>query len=166
MTVNQLFGSDNSPAKPRTIRLKKIRAVYEKLIITEEANRYLQPLKRYNRPDQVFDTFSFLRFETKEYFFTIHLDAKNCICCVDEVSIGSLNQTVVHPREVFKTALLSSASAIILLHNHPSGDPTPSREDIDITNRIKETGEVIGVKLLDHIIIGDSFISFADRGLI
>jgi DNA repair protein RadC len=85
---------------------------------------------------------------------------------VDEVSVGSLNQSIVHPRELFKTALLSSAAAIILVHNHPSGDPTPSREDIEITRRLKEAGEILGVKLLDHIIVGSSYLSFTERGLL
>lgn len=166
MTIETMFGQVQVPAKPRSIRLKQIRAVYETLTIKEEVNHYLQPFTRYTSPEQVFDTFSFLRRETKEYFFAIHLDGKNRICCVDEVSVGSLNQSVVHPREVFKTALLSSAASLILVHNHPTGDSTPSREDISITSRLKEAGEIIGVKLLDHIIIGDSFLSFASQGLL
>lgn len=166
MTVDAIFGQEQAPAKQRTIRIKRIRAVYETLEIKEEVDRYLQPFTRYNSPEQVFTTFGFLRQETKEYFFAIHLDGKNRICCVDEVSVGSLNQSIVHPREVFKTALLSSAAAIILLHNHPTGDPTPSREDIEITRRLKETGEIIGVRLLDHIIIGDTYVSFVNRGLL
>lgn len=166
MTIETMFGQVQVPAKPRTIRLKQIRAVYEILTIKEEVNHYLRPFTRYTSPEQVFDTFSFLRRETKEYFFAIHLDGKNRICCVDEVSVGSLNQSVVHPREVFKTALLSSAASIILVHNHPTGDSTPSREDIEITRRLKEAGEIIGVKLLDHIIIGDSYLSFAGQGLL
>lgn len=166
MTIETMFGQVQVPAKPRTIRLKQIKAVFETLVIKEECGRYLKPFTRYSSPEQVFDTFNFLRHETKEYFFAIHLDGKNRICCIDEVSIGSLNQSVVHPREVFKTALLSSAAAIIVLHNHPTGDPTPSREDIEITSRLKEVGEIIGVKLLDHVIIGDSYISFVSQGLL
>lgn len=166
MTIETMFGQVQVPVKPRTIRLKQIRAVYETLTIKEEVNHYLRPFTRYTSPEHVFDTFSFLRRETKEYFFAIHLDGKNRICCVDEVSVGSLNQSLVHPREVFKTALLSSAAALILVHNHPTGDPTPSSEDIQITRRLKEVGEIIGVKLLDHIIIGDSYLSFVSQGLL
>ena len=166
MTIEIFFSQEPKPAQPRTIKLKQLRAVYETLTIKEEVNHYLRPFTRYTSPKQVFDTFSFLRHETKEYFFAIHLDGKNRICCVDEVSVGSLNQSVVHPREVFKTALLSSAAALILVHNHPTGDPAPSREDIEITRRLKEAGEIIGVRLLDHIIIGDSFVSFVERGLL
>ena len=166
MTIDTLFGQKQIPAKPRTIKLKQIKAVYETLTIKEEHNRYLRPFTRYNSPEQVFDTFNFLRHETKEYFFAIHLDGKNRICCIDEVSVGSLNQSIVHPREVYKTALLSSAAALILLHNHPTGDPIPSREDLEITRRLKEAGDLLGVKLLDHIIIGDSFLSFVSQGLL
>jgi DNA repair protein RadC len=105
--------------------------------------------------------------ETKEYFITLHLNGKNQISCVDVVSIGSLNQSIVHPREVFKTALLSSAAAIILVHQHPTGDPAPSSEDIAITRRLKEAGDIIGIKILDHCIIGkDDYISFVERGLL
>ena len=166
MTIETLFGSEQVPARPRTIKIKRIRAVYETMTIKEEVSQYLKPFTRYTTPNQVFETFNFLRRETKEYFFAIHLDGKNRICCVDEVSVGSLNQSVVVAREVYKTALLSSAAAIIILHNHPSGDPAPSTEDIQITRRLKEAGEIIGVKLLDHIIIGDSFVSFVERGLL
>jgi DNA repair protein RadC len=166
VTIETLFGSEQVSARPRTIKIKRIKAVYETMTIKEEVSQYLKPFTRYTAPNQVFDTFSFLRRETKEYFFAIHLDGKNRICCVDEVSVGSLNQSVVVAREVYKTALLSSAAAIIILHNHPSGDPSPSREDIEITRRLKEAGEIIGVRLLDHIVIGDTYCSFVERGLL
>lgn len=79
----------------------------------------------------------------------------------------SLNQSIVHPREVFSPAVRESAAAIILVHNHPTGDPTPSREDIDITRRLKEAGELMGVRILDHIIIGDgTFLSFVAQGML
>ena len=159
-------GNNQQHSGKRTIRIRQIKAVYEPLVIKEEPGQYLPPFAKFTSPEQVADTFSFLKQETKEYFFSIHLDGKNRINCVDEVSVGSLNQSVVHPRELFKTALLSSAAAIILVHNHPSGDPTPSREDIEITKRLKEAGEILGVKLLDHIIIGSSYLSFTERGLL
>ena len=159
-------GNNQQSNTRRTIRIRQIKAVYEHLIIKEEVGQYLPPFAKYTSPEQVADTFSFLQKETKEFFFSIHLDGKNRINCVDEVSVGSLNQSIVHPRELFKTALLSSAAAIILVHNHPTGDTTPSREDIEITRRLKEAGEILGVKLLDHIIIGDSYLSFVERGLL
>lgn len=166
MTIDTIFGQEQAPTKSRSLKIKRIKAVYETLVIKEEVDRYLKPFTRYTSPEQVYATFSFLRIEAKEYFFAIHLDGKNRICCVDEVSVGSLNQSIVHPREVFKTALLSSAAAIILLHNHPTGDPTPSREDIEITRRLREVGDIIGIRILDHIIIGDSHVSFVNQGLL
>ena len=86
----------------------------------------------------VFGLFAFLANETKEHFLALHLDSKNHVLCIDHVSSGSLNASIVHPREVFKGVLLSSAAAILLLHNHPSGDPTPSREDLELTGRLRE----------------------------
>ena len=100
-------------------------------------------------------------------FLTLHLDGKNRIICMDIVSVGSLNQSIVHPRSVFMTACLSNAAAIILVHQHPTGDPTPSSEDIAITRRLKEAGEIMGIKILDHIIVGDGeYLSFVERGLL
>ena len=97
----------------------------------------------------------------------LHLDAKNRILCFELISLGSLNQSVVHPREVFKSALLSSAAAMILIHNHPSGDPSPSPEDLKITQRLKEAGELLGIKVLDHLVVGETaYYSFADQGVL
>ena len=91
----------------------------------------------------------------KEHFKIAMLDTKNHIIGTEEISVGNLNSSIVHPREVFKEAIRRSSSSIILVHNHPSGDPTPSREDINITKRLTECGELLGIKVLDHIIIGD-----------
>ncbi|NVN92116.1 MAG: DNA repair protein RadC, partial [Desulfuromonadales bacterium] len=122
--------------------------------------------KRFTEARQVFEMFQDLRLEAKEHFITLHLDGKNRIVCFDRVSVGSLNQSIVVPRDLFKTACMVSAAALILMHNHPTGDPSPSREDLDITKRIKECGDLLGIRVLDHIIIGDSYLSFAERGLI
>ena len=117
--------------------------------------------------EEVFDLFRFLANETKEHFLSLHLDSKNRILCIDQVSSGSLNASIVHPREVFKTCLLSSAAAVLFLHNHPSGDPEPSREDLELTTRLKEGGELLGIRVLDHIVIGSGrYISLADQGLV
>ena len=167
MTITTLFGPEEITTKPRTLRFKQIKAVYETLTVREDITKYLKTGTRYTAPHQVYETFSFLIKETKEMFMTLHLDGKNRIIAMDLVSIGSLNQSIVHPREVFKTALLSNAAAIILLHQHPSGDPTPSSEDISITRRLKECGDLMGIKVLDHIIIGDGeYLSFVERGLL
>lgn len=91
----------------------------------------------------------------KEHFKIVMLDTKNHIIGVEEVSVGNLNSSIVHPREVYKQAIKRSSASIILIHNHPSGDPTPSKEDINITRRLMESGEILGIKVLDHIIIGN-----------
>lgn len=166
MTIhNTLFGTEEVPVSKKTIRLLAIRSVFEREKIRENAPKYLSTT-RFTSPQQIFEIFHDLMLETKEHFITLHLDGKNRILCIDRVSVGSLNQSIVHPREVFKSAVYSSAAAIILVHNHPSLDPTPSREDIEITRRLREGGELLGIKLLDHIIIGDGFTSFAEQGII
>lgn len=167
ITIETLFGTEVVTIPCKSIKFRQIRAVYEMMEVREDLSAYLPPDRRYNAPEQISQIFSFLTSESKEYFFTLHLDGKNRILCVDCVSVGSLNQSIVHPRETFKTALLSSAAAIILVHNHPSGDPSPSSEDIAITRRLKEAGEIMGIKVLDHIIVGDrEYISFVERGLV
>lgn len=108
-----------------------------------------------------------MRYYKKEYFKIILLDTKNNIKKVSEISIGSLNSSIVHPREVFSEAVINSASSIILVHNHPSGESEPSNEDINLTNRLDECGKILGIKVLDHIIIGDGvFYSFKEEGLL
>ena len=167
MTIETLFGTEEVTDKPRTIKFKQIKAVYETLVVKEDIANYLKTGTRFTAPSQVSDTFQFLMKETKEMFLTLHLDGKNRIICMDIVSVGSLNQSIVHPRSVFMTACLSNAAAIILVHQHPTGDPTPSSEDIAITRRLKEAGEIMGIKILDHIIVGDGeYLSFVERGLL
>ncbi len=103
----------------------------------------------------------------REHFVVFVLDGKNRIISCNVVSVGSLNQAIVHPREVFKSAILANGAAVILAHNHPTGDPTPSSEDIAITRRLKEGGEILGIKVLDHIIVCDrEHLSFTERGLL
>ena len=167
MTIDTLFGPvEIETPKPRQIKFKQIKAVYETLTVQEGIGNYLKPNQRYTSPAQLHDTFGFLQHETKEYFICLHLDGKNRILAVDICSVGSLNQSIVHPREVFKTALLSSAAAIILMHNHPTGDPTPSAEDFEVTRRLREAGDIIGIKILDHLVIGSTYYSFVERGVI
>ncbi|MDI6809392.1 MAG: DNA repair protein RadC [Candidatus Eisenbacteria bacterium] len=103
----------------------------------------------------------------KENFRTILLNVRNQLIRTDVVSLGTLNAPIVHPREAFKPAIEASALSIILVHNHPSGDPEPSTEDIAITNRLKEVSELVGIELLDHIIISaTSCTSLKERGVI
>lgn len=106
--------------------------------------------------------------EPAEIFSIFTLNTKNNITGYFEITRGTLNMSIVHPRDVFQRALLQNANSIILLHNHPSGDPAPSNEDINITNRLKKAGEIIGIEVLDHIIIGDeiNYISLKGKNLI
>ena len=131
-------------------------------------SRRLEHLDRFTSPRQVFDYFHHeFRDSRKEYFLVLLLDGKNRIIRRVQVSEGSLNQSIVHPREVFSPAVRESAAAVILVHNHPTGDPTPSSEDIAITRRLKEAGDIMGIKVLDHIIIGDGeYMSFVERGVL
>lgn len=107
-----------------------------------------------------------LRSLKKECFTALYLDMKNQLLREDTISIGSLSANIVHPREVFKGAILESAAAVILAHNHPSGDASPSNDDVELTKRLLSAGEIIGIKVLDHIIVGDGqFVSLKERGL-
>jgi DNA repair protein RadC len=129
--------------------------------------RRLEHFERFTAPRQIFDYFHHeFRDSRKEYFLALLLDGKNRIIQRVQISEGSLNQSVVHPREVFSPAVKNSAAAVIFVHNHPTGDPAPSAEDIAITRRLREAGDIMGIKVLDHIIIGDGeYVSFVERGL-
>ena len=108
-----------------------------------------------------------LRYQYKEIFKVVLLNTKNEIITDIDISIGTLNSSLVHPREVFREAIRRSSNKIILLHNHPSGHAEPSKEDKNITNRLKECGELIGIEVIDHIIIGDGvYFSFKENMLI
>ncbi|MGB8957303.1 MAG: DNA repair protein RadC [Tumebacillaceae bacterium] len=106
-----------------------------------------------------------LRFERKEHFVVLHLDTQHRLIGEEVASIGSLDASIVHPREIFKTALKRSSASIICLHNHPSGDPTPSFADVEVTRRLVEAGELLGVQVLDHIVIGENrYCSLKEKG--
>ncbi len=102
----------------------------------------------------------------KEYFVALFLNARNQVICREDVSVGSLNASLVHPREVFAPAVGSSAASVILAHNHPSGDVTPSREDIELTRRMVQAGEIMGIEVLDHLIVGsERFLSMKEANV-
>lgn len=106
-----------------------------------------------------------MRFLTQEHFVCLYLNTKNQVLHKQTIFIGSLNSSIVHPREVYKEAFRRSAASIICVHNHPSGDPTPSREDIEVTKRLSECGKIIGIDILDHVIIGDKkYVSLKEKG--
>ncbi len=108
-----------------------------------------------------------LRGSDREHFWALALNTRNQLLRVIEVSIGSLNASIVHPRELFKEAVRLSAASVVVVHNHPSGDPTPSGADIQLTRRLVKAGDVLGIEVLDHVVIGDSggHASLRDLGL-
>ena len=149
---------------PKCVRMRIIRPVFEEIAISEEMTKYFEGNSIKNSRD-FFELFSYLSIETKEHFVAIHLDTKNRVICVDTISVGSMSSSIVHPREVFKSVLLSSAASIAIVHNHPSGTPEPSRDDINITKRLKSAGDLLGIPVIDRIIIGNgSYISLMEKG--
>ena len=104
----------------------------------------------------------------KEHFVLLTMNNKNRVNGFKVVSTGSLTASLVHPREVWRAALSLCAAAVIFVHNHPSGEPGPSQEDQEITRRLKETGDLLGIRVLDHVVLGDNeqFFSFSDKGLL
>lgn len=104
-----------------------------------------------------------LRFEQKEHFLAMFLDIRNRILTLSTISVGSLTSSIAHPREVFREAIRYSAASVILVHNHPSGDPAPSREDIQLTKQMMKAGEIMGIPVLDHVVVaGDNFVSLKE----
>jgi DNA repair protein RadC len=107
-----------------------------------------------------------IKDKAKEHFKLILLNPRNKIIGISTISIGTLNASLVHPREVFKDAIMHTAASVVLAHNHPSGDPEPSEDDIKITKKIVDSGQILGIEVLDHIVIGkNTFYSFKERGL-
>ena len=127
----------------------------------------IKPGVRLTSSKEVFTHFhERLRNRKKEVFITLLLDSKNRLIREIQVSEGSLNASIVHPREVFAPVIRESAAGVLFVHNHPSGDPEPSREDIELTQRLREAGQLMGVRVLDHIIVGNGcYTSFCDKGL-
>lgn len=123
--------------------------------------------KKINSPmDAVNILERFMENADRESFMILCLDTKNNVNAINTVSVGTLNSSLVHPREVFKAAILSNSNAIILSHNHPSGNPSPSNEDIEITRRLEEAGNIMGIQVLDHVIMGENgrYVSLKERG--
>jgi DNA repair protein RadC len=118
-------------------------------------------------PKDVLKQTSHLKENKKENFVVLYLDARNKLITKETISIGTINASLVHPREVFEPAIRELAVAIILVHNHPSGDPTPSEDDISLTKRLIEAGKILGIEVTDHIIIGKNrYFSFKEKKLI
>ena len=120
-----------------------------------------------NSPEDIAKELSHIKENKKENFVVLYLDARNKLIYKETVSIGSLNANLVHPREVFEPAVRHLAAQIILAHNHPSGDPEPSEDDLEITKRLTESGKILGIEVVDHIIITKTgFLSFKEKNLI
>jgi len=132
--------------KKNGLEMVRVQLVPERIIFRED------PI--YNVSDAGDVAIEVLSQYDREAFCVLNLNTKGQVINVNVVSLGSLNSTETHPREVFKSSILSNAGAVIAIHNHPSGDPTPSTEDISCTKRLMEAGEILGIPLLDHIIIG------------
>lgn len=147
-------------------RAKQIKAIVELARRLYEVDWSKDKLKVTGPDDVANIMMGEMRFLDKEHFKVVILNTKNQIIDIDTVSIGTLNASIVHPRETFIVAIRKSANAIIVCHNHPSGDPTPSKEDLSITRRLIEVGDLMGIKVLDHIIIGmNKYTSLKDEGL-
>lgn len=126
-----------------------------KVTMTREGKNRYEPVRLLSSEDVYNFVQDALENSDRERFLAIYLNGKNCVIGVDEVSTGSATTSIVHPREVLKGAILANAPAMIVVHNHPSGDPVPSSEDKAITRRLKENCDLIGITLLDHVIVGD-----------
>lgn len=140
--------------------------MYEIRLVRERRQGY-GSLRTLRTPQDIFNAFH-ERFATldREEFLAVILDGRNRIIGFNVISVGTLTSSLVHPREVFKPAILASAAALVLVHNHPSGDPEPSAEDRALTRRLVEAGEMLGIRILDHVVIGDDrFRSFSEEGL-
>lgn len=148
----------NSSAK--RVNIVQVKLVREKSILYKER-------KIRSAQDAYHLIYDYLGEVDREHFIVLCLDTKNQPTCIQTVHIGSLNSSLVHPREVLKPALLSNANSIIVAHNHPSGNPSPSPEDINVTKRLEEACVILGINLLDHIIICTSdFFSLKEKGYI
>lgn len=149
---------ENPVFPSKRVHIVKIRLVRE--------SSFLYGKRRVNSPIEAYELGKILMEETdREQLLVCCLDTKNQPLNLHIVSIGSLNASIVHPREVFKAAILSNAASIILYHNHPSGDPIPSSEDQNATERIRDCGKLMGIDLLDHIILGeDTYYSMREKG--
>ena len=141
--------------------------MFELRVVRERRQGY-GSLRQVQNARDIFDAFR-ARFATldREEFIAVILDGRNRIVGFNLVSTGTLTASLVHPRELFKPAILANAAAIIIVHNHPSGDPEPSTEDRALTERLRQAGELLGIRVLDHVVIGDGrFRSFAEDGLL
>lgn len=160
--------SPRLPAQPRAYSIP----VYRIALVKEETLRQTEQPQMDSSANVAKILHEYLDGSDREHFVVLLLNCKNKVIGINTVSTGSLTSSLAHPREVFKAAILGNAAAVILGHNHPSGDPTPSSDDVNLTKRLCECGELLGIKVLDHIVLGESafgadrlrYVSFVDDG--
>jgi len=147
--------------KAKSRQLQAILQLSKELLLPDEEEFFVR------QPGDAFEYLKFMALYPEENLVVLNLNTKKKIIGTKHVSIGSLDASIVHPREVFCEAIKKRSASIIICHNHPSGNPEPSTEDINITTRLKECGKIIGIELLDHIIIGDGkYVSLKERGVL
>lgn len=157
--MNDVLVTKTSRTPAKRVNIVRIQMVKEASL--------LYPARRVRMARDVVELFrEFLQETDREQFFLLCLNTKNEPTAIHMVSIGSLDTSLVHPREVFKAAILANSASVIVAHNHPSGDPTPSREDICVTRNLQKAGELLGITVLDHIIVGSegAYYSLKERG--
>lgn len=150
-----------TPVPPKRVDIVSVRLVKESSL--KYPKRFLcNPLDAARLAED------FLADSDREKVITICVDVKNQPTSISTISVGTVHSSLVHPREVFKHAILSNASGIIIAHNHPSGDLTPSKNDIDMTERLRQAADIMGIDLLDHLIVGQDrrYLSFREQGLL
>ncbi|GGN95016.1 RadC family protein [Saccharibacillus kuerlensis] len=152
-------------SNPKKTPAKRIQCLSLKMV--REKPSILYPQRKISSPREAAELFrQFIGDSDREVFCIMTLDTKNQPTALHEVSRGTLNASLVHPRETFKLAIMANAASIIACHNHPSGLPDPSREDVELTERIRDAGSLMGIELLDHLVLGENrFASMKERGL-
>jgi len=155
----------NISPKENSITSKRVNIISLKMV---KERSILYSNRKISSPSDAADLLRpFLQESDREMLVVCCLDTKNQPTFINIASIGTLNSSLVHPREVFKAAILSNAASVIIAHNHPSGDSSPSNEDITITTRLKDAGKIIGIDVIDHIVIGfDNYVSLKEKGIL
>jgi DNA repair protein RadC len=158
--MKKILGKQDSSTPAKRIQVVSLRMV-------RESNSILYPSRKIRKPEDAADLFrEFIGDCDREAFCILCLNTKNEPTAIHMVSCGTLNASLVHPRETFKLAIISNSASIIAGHNHPSGQCDPSPEDIELTERLRDCGSLLGIELLDHLILGDgSFCSLKEKGL-
>jgi DNA repair protein RadC len=158
------FNSIIMPKKSSYFQNGSYKGYKIKLILIRENSEQYEPVSL-NTPSDVYSFIKDIQHFDREKLYSIHINTRNLVIGLEEISSGSQTQSIVHPREVFKSAILNSADSIIIAHNHPSGDPTPSKDDQTLTEKLYDCGELLGIPVIDSVIIGyERYYSFLESG--